>query len=298
MEAGQNSVVSARGLTLRYRETRALDGVDLDIPRGQVTALLGPNGAGKTSFITCALGLTRPSNGTLTVLGGVPGARAVRRRLGVMLQDADLLAMLTPREHLSLFASYYPAPMAVDEAVSLSGINDFADKAYGRLSGGQKRRVQFALALIGRPDLIFLDEPTTGLDVEARRILWRNIRYMTDMGAGILLTTHYLEEADSLADRIVVMSEGRVVAEGATDDMRAAIGGAMIRCMTVLPPDALAGLPMVKGVRQTGRWSELLTGDATATLKALIEADPQVSEIGVRKPSLEEAFLDLTGGDH
>ena len=203
--ASSPASVQAQGLTKRYGRKTALAGVDLTVSGPGVLALLGPNGAGKTTFVQAALGLTPPSSGTLRVFGGQPGAMANRRRIGVMMQDADLPDTLTGRELLTLFASYYPHPEPIDALIERCALGAFAKRAYGKLSGGQKRRVQFALALVGKPDLLFLDEPTTGLDGEARRALWAIVRDTAARGARGILTTHYLEEADALADRVAVM---------------------------------------------------------------------------------------------
>ena len=211
-----------------------------------------------------------------------------------MLQDADLPDKLTPQEHLTLFASYYPKPLSVSECMEMCAIDTFAHKSYGKLSGGQKRRVQFAVSLIGAPDLIFLDEPTTGLDPDARRVMWDLIRTLSNEGKTIVLTTHYLEEADTLADRIVVINEGMVIADAPTPEIRNAVGGAIIRCITALNDSVLNTLPAVRSVRKAGRFTEILTSDQTATLRGLLERDPNVTELTVSKPSLEEAFLDLT----
>ncbi|XBQ17048.1 MAG: ABC transporter ATP-binding protein [Oceanicaulis sp.] len=290
-------VISARGLSRAFGRTRALDGFDLEVAGPGVLALLGPNGAGKTTFVNAALGLVRPASGALEILGGAPGDPRVRARTGVMMQDAELPDLLTAREQIALFASYYPNPRGVDETIALAGIEPFATKRYGKLSGGQKRRVQFALALVGRPDLIFLDEPTTGLDTEARRGLWAIVRAAAEDGARVVLTTHYLEEADALADDVAVMSRGRVIARGSASDLREQVGGALIRCRTRLDEPALAALPAVRRARASGRYAELASADAVRTLKALFAEDPEVADLSVRQPTLEEAFDTLTGQD-
>src|SRR5690606_28520172 len=194
----------------RYGAVQALDGVDLAIHAGEVLALLGPNGAGKTSAISLLCGLRAPSAGRALLFDQDPRAPAARRRLGVMLQATDLPDALTVAELLRQFAGYYPAPRDVEEILDLCGLTALADRRYGKLSGGQKRCAQFALAICGRPSLLVVDEPTTGLDVEARAMLWRVLRQLVAEGAGLLLTTHYLEEADALADRVVMLAGGRV----------------------------------------------------------------------------------------
>ncbi len=266
----QDTIVAASNLVKRYGTKSALDGLSLGIRASGITAILGANGAGKTTLIRCVLGLTAPSAGMLSVFGQAPGSREARTRTGVMLQDADLPDLLTPREHLTLFASYYDRPLPVTEAITTCDIGAFADTRYKALSGGQKRRVQFALAVIGQPDLLFLDEPTTGLDGDARRALWQTVRRLAEGGASIVLTTHYLEEADALADHIVILKDGRVLTEAPTPQIRSAVGGALIRCSTTL---ALADVRPLAGVR--------------------LGADPSPQDLTVTKPSLEEAVADL-----
>ncbi|MEO1576411.1 MAG: ABC transporter ATP-binding protein, partial [Pseudomonadota bacterium] len=282
-------VVDADQLVKRFGDTVALDQLSLRIrPRG-ITAILGANGAGKTTFIRCVLGLTRPDEGALRVFGQTPGSDISRGRTGVMLQDADLPDLLTAREHLSLFASYYPAAMSVAEAIDACDIAAFADARYKTLSGGQKRRVQFALAVIGRPSLLFLDEPTTGLDGDARRALWSTVRQLADNGTAIVLTTHYLEEADALADHIVILKDGRVLTEAPTQDIRNAVGGALIRCTTTVSETRAGRFVGVRSARMRGRYLELLTRDAPATLAELLAEDAAPQDLTVSKPSLEEA---------
>ena len=288
-------VISSEQVVRSYGSKRALDGVDLDLNAGDgITAILGPNGAGKTTFVNCCLGLTPTSKGRLRVFGSRPGSLMNRRRIGAMLQNTDLPELLTAREHITLFASYYPNPMTTDECLTLCEIERFADTSYKKLSGGQKRRVQFALSLVGRPDLIFLDEPTTGLDIDARRVLWTTIRQLADTGTSVILTTHYLEEADALAERIVLIDGGRVVADAPTQDIRDAVGGAVIQCVTRLDDAFLESLPAVRSVNRSGRFVEILSADTPSTLRALLDADQDLQELTVRKPSLEDAFVELT----
>lgn len=288
------AVVRAEQVHKRYGDKHALNGVSLALASTGVTAILGANGAGKTTFIRCVLGLTRPTQGQLQVFGGPPGSAKSRKRTGVMLQDADLPDLLTGREHLTLFASYYPDPMTVDHAIEICELDAFVDKKYKALSGGQKRRVQFALAVIGQPDLLFLDEPTTGLDSDARRALWATVRRLASAGTSIVLTTHYLEEADALADRIVVLRDGQVIAEAPTASIRKAVGGALIRCVTKMSRDATTQLPAVRLVQQKGRYLEIMSADAPQTLRALLATDGAPEDLTVSKPSLEDAVADLS----
>ena len=284
----------ARNLIKAFGQTKALDGLSLHIPPRKITALLGANGAGKTTLIRSALGLQTTDSGELSVLGGKPGSLAVRRQLGVMLQNSELPDLLTAREMLTQFGSAYPAPLPVDRLIKQCDLSDFADKRYKKLSGGQKRRVQFALALIGDPDMIFLDEPTTGLDGEARRVLWGIVRDLSESGKTVLLTTHYLEEADALADHIIVMAAGRVVAEGPADDIRQQASGALITCETSLGDADLAAMPNVIAVQSSGRLREIRTSSATDTARALLNADLSLSDLTISKPRLEDAFQALT----
>lgn len=286
-------VIAARGLTRRFGDTTALDDVDLQVPTGQVCALLGRNGAGKTTFIRCALGLLPPSEGAIDVLGAPAGRTEARLGTGVMLQDTDLSDALTGREQLTLFAAYYDRPADIDAVIEEAGIGDFADTRYKRLSGGQKRRVQFAVALVGRPRLLFLDEPTTGLDADARRAVWDNVRRLAARGTTLILTTHYLEEADALADRIVVLADGRVIADDSTAAIRSRTGGAIVRCRTRLSRDEAAALPGVRAVQRHGRLLTLSCDHAATTLRALLAEDPDLDDLEVSKPSLEQAFASL-----
>lgn len=290
----QAPMIQASGLTRRFGAHNALDQVDLTVDGPGVLALLGPNGAGKTTFVNSALGLVRPTKGSLSVFGAQPGSKPARKRIGVMMQDAELTDLLTGREQIALFASYYPNPRRVEEVIEICDLHDFADKRYAKLSGGQKRRVQFALALIGKPDLLFLDEPTTGLDAEARRGLWASVRAAAEQGARVVLTTHYLEEADALADRVAVLKQGRIIADDSAANLREQVGGSLIRCETALSEDQLTALPKVRRARRAGRYGEIVSANAVSTLKALFEADAELNDLSVRQPTLEEAFDALT----
>ncbi len=290
-----SSALEARHVRRRYGAKHALDGVNLSIPAaGGVTALLGPNGAGKSTLVNCALGLSRISGGELRTFDRLPGSIFARKRIGVMLQDAELPENLTGREHIRLFASYYADPIPTDDVIAQCMIGEFADIAYQKLSGGQKRRVQFALAIVGRPDLVFLDEPTAGLDIDARRNLWSVIRTIAENGAAVVLATHYLDEADLLADRIIVIGKGRIISDAPTPQFREKLGCGVIRCGTRLSGEALCGLPAVRSAHRTGRFAEVSTYDAALTLRALFEADETIHNLTVREPTLEDVFLDIT----
>ena len=207
-------------VTKRYGPVHALRGLDLAIHPGELVALLGANGAGKTTAVRILLGLTRPDSGTARVFGGDPRDRATRTRVGAVLQIARVPETLRVREHIDLFSSYYPSPMPLDEVIAAAGLGGLERRNFGELSGGQQKRVLFALGICGNPDLLVLDEPTVGLDVEARRALWKQIRAFVDRGRAVLLTTHYLAEAEALADRVVVVDKGVKVKEGTPAEIR------------------------------------------------------------------------------
>ncbi|MGH8306405.1 MAG: ABC transporter ATP-binding protein [Steroidobacteraceae bacterium] len=278
----------------RYGEQLALDGVSLAIEPGKVTALLGPNGAGKTTAISLLLGLVAPQSGEVQVLGGSPQDLAVRRRLGVMLQSAALPDTLRVGELLRLVSGYYPNPRPLAEVAALAGIAAVLRTPYGKLSGGQQRRVQFALAISGNPELLFLDEPTTGLDIEAREALWAVVRELTANGCAILLTTHYLEEAEALAQRVAVLVRGRIVSGGAVDEIRAHGVRRRIRCISALPVEEVRAWSGVSGATRQDHWLDIEGLAAEPIVRALLDADPQLRELEVRRTGLAEAFVRIT----
>jgi ABC-2 type transport system ATP-binding protein len=277
-----------------YGEIRALRNVSLDVEAGEVVAVLGPNGAGKTTAVKLLLGLAGANAGSVSVFGGDPRNPHNRLRTGAMLQVARVPETLRVREHIDLFSSYYPKPLPIAETLAAAGLKDIEKRKFGELSGGQKQRVLFALAICGDPDLLFLDEPTVGLDVEARRILWDEIRKLVARGKTVLLTTHYLQEADALADRIVVINQGQIIAQGTPDEIKARTGGRQIRCVTSLPIATLCSIPGVLEVHNDRNAIVLSTAVAEPVLRELLLRDPQLSGIEVTSAGLEEAFLALT----
>jgi ABC-2 type transport system ATP-binding protein len=287
-------LASLRGVVRNYGKVRALDGVDLQLRSGELLALLGPNGAGKSTAIGLLLGLVAPDAGDVALLGQSPQALAARQQIGVMLQSAGIPDTLRVGELIELTRSYYARPRSVADCVALAGLEGLLDRRYGRLSGGQQRRVQFALAICGRPSLLFLDEPTTGLDIEARQRLWSAIRELVAQGCGVLLTTHYLEEAEALANRVVVLNRGRVVAAGSMEEVRAHVAQRRIRCVSAVDADAVAAWPNVRSVRREADRIEIVADTAEAVVRRLLELDIGLTDLEVQRAGLAEAFIELT----
>ncbi|MEN1928986.1 ABC transporter ATP-binding protein [Luteimonas sp. MJ250] len=287
-------LASLEGARKHYGKVAALDGVDLELRGGQVLALLGANGAGKTTAISLLLGLLEPDAGSARLFGRAPQELVARQGIGVMLQSGAIADTLTVAELLDLTRSYYPDPRSVVDCVAIAGLDGLLKRRYGKLSGGQQRRVQFALAICGRPQVLFLDEPTTGLDIEARQGLWRGLRDLVAEGASVLLTTHYLEEAEALADRVVVLAGGRVVASGSLDEVRARVDQRRIRCVTTVDAAEVAHWPRVRAAYREGERLEVVADAAEDIVRRLLDADPALSDLDVSRAGLAEAFLELT----
>jgi ABC-2 type transport system ATP-binding protein len=273
---------------------RAVDGVDIAVCSGELLAVLGPNGAGKSTVVSLLTGLARPTSGTAELFGGDPRRVPARQRVGAMLQISGVPETLRVGELLRQFRGYYPDPLPMGAIIDAAGLGGLERRLFGDLSGGQQRRVLFGLALCGDPELLFFDEPTTGLDVTVRRSLWATLRDLTGSGRGVVLTTHYLEEADALADRIVVIDHGRVIAEGTPSQIKALVPGRRIRARTAVTAEHARGWPGVTTAAQQGSWLELLVVDAEPVLRELLAADQGLAQLTVTEPSLEEAFLTLT----
>jgi ABC-2 type transport system ATP-binding protein len=295
------SVIRVRGLRMFYGELEAVRSIDLDVRRGEIFAFLGPNGAGKTTTVEILEGYRARRGGDVDVLGVDPAAptRAWRARLGVVLQTCELTAELTVRELLSRFAGYYPAPRSVADTIALVGLEDKRDTRAGRLSGGQQRRLDVALALIGDPELIFLDEPTTGFDPGARRQFWDVIAGLRDLGKTIFLTTHYMDEAQALADRVAIIASGRIVAQ----DTPARLGGRDHALCEIRfrVPERLnpSDLPRLDGADTSVEGAEVQVRTATpqATLWTLLgwsrDRGVELPGLELTRPTLEDVYLEL-----
>jgi ABC-2 type transport system ATP-binding protein len=282
------------GVHKHYARTVALDGLDLSVRRGEVLALLGPNGAGKSTAISLLLGLQTPTQGTVRLFGQSPALLRARRRVGVMMQEVTLPAMLKVRELIELVSSYYTDPMPLDRVIGLTGIAPIAARHYGKLSGGLKRQAQFAMAVCGQPQLLFLDEPTVGLDIDARSAMWKTVRELTARGCSVVLTTHYLEEAEALASRVAVLAKGRLVALGSVREILALVARKRISCVTQLAPSEIAAWDGVQSVELEAGHLHIITTAADALLRRLLISDQSVHDIEVRRAGLAEAFTQLT----
>jgi ABC-2 type transport system ATP-binding protein len=277
----------------RYGEVLALDRVDLTVRAGELVGLLGPNGAGKSTLLNLLVGLRRPTSGRVELLGGDPRAPASRRQLGVTPQETGLPGTLRVGEVVDFVSAHFPDPVPRGELLDRFGLADQVRRQTGGLSGGQRRRLAVALAFVGRPRLVVLDEPTTGLDVEARRTLWDAVRAFHAEGGTVLLSSHYLEEVEALAQRVVVIGHGRVLA----DDSVAAIRGIVGVRRVSLVADDLPALPGVVATEHAEGRTHLLTTDADQLVRDLVTAGVAFRDLEVRPTSLEEAFLALTADD-
>jgi ABC-2 type transport system ATP-binding protein len=288
------TLASLTGAKKRFGATVALDGLDLEVRSGELLALLGPNGAGKTTAIGILLGLQQADAGEARLFGRSPHDLAARRGVGLMMQEVQLPDALRVGDLIRQVGAYYPDPLPFDEAVSLAGVEKLVARPYIKLSGGQKRQAQFALAICGRPRLLFLDEPTTGLDVTARETMWATLRGLVKDGASIVLTTHYIEEAEALADRVVVMAKGRRIAEGTVKEIRALVVRKRVDCATTTETAAIEAWPDVTAVARDGVHVTITTTDAEGVVRRLLAADKTLSDLEVRRAGLSEAFAELT----
>jgi ABC-2 type transport system ATP-binding protein len=289
------AAVDLRGVSFRYGRIRAVDGLTLTIRPGEVVALLGPNGAGKSTTINLMLGVLAPDTGTVRISGTAP-AQAIRQgRIGAMPQEGGLVPRTTVAELIRFLHGLYPDPMPVAEVLAIAGLADLAGRTVERLSGGQAQRLRFAMALVGHPDLLVLDEPTAALDVASRREFWAAMRGYARSNRTIVFSTHYLEEADDNADRIVVIAGGRAIADGTSDEIKKVVAGRTVSFDLTGTSAGLDRLPGVVAVEIRGDRAHLSTTDSDATVVALAGAG-LVRDLEVVGAGLEEAFMTLTGG--
>jgi ABC-2 type transport system ATP-binding protein len=290
------NAITFTGVSKSYETVRAVESLDLEIGAGQAVALLGPNGAGKSTSIGMLLGLVRPSGGTVRVFGQTPDAAVRAGLIGAMLQDGALVPGLTVREVVEFVRGLYPSPLTLDEILELANLTSLAKRRADQLSGGQAQRVRFALAAAGAPKLLVLDEPTSAMDVESRRSFWASMRAYAAGGRTILFATHYMEEADENADRVIVLARGRIVADGTAQEIKARAGGRTVRFTIGDQPTAgLDTLPGVTAVEIRGGTAQLRSTDPDATVRALYASGVQVRDLEVKGADLEDAFLSLTG---
>jgi ABC-2 type transport system ATP-binding protein len=292
--------IRLQGLVKTYSSpegpVRAVRGIDVSVAAGETVALLGPNGAGKSTTIDMLLGLARPDAGEVSVFGRSPADAVAAGAVGAMLQTGELIRDLDVRELIAMVASLYPSPLGVEETVELCGLQEVAGRRTQKLSGGQTQRVRFAIALVSDPQLLVLDEPTVAMDVEGRHGFWATMRAFAARGKTVLFATHYLEEADAYADRVVLMAQGRIVADGPPTEIKGLVGARTIRA--TLPGVAVEGLTALPGVTSAERRGEavaLVCEDSDAAIRALLAAHPQAADIEISGAGLEQAFLQLTG---
>jgi len=302
MDELENGRIELRGLTKSFGSPQgpvhAVRAIDVSIGRGETVALLGPNGAGKSTTIDMLLGLTVPDGGTVSLFGMEPTAAVDAGAIGAMLQTGALIRDLSVRELVTVMASLYPNPLGVDEVLDLTGIDGFAERRTQKLSGGETQRARFAIALVSNPELLVLDEPTVAMDVEGRHAFWSAMREFAAGGKTVVFATHYLEEADAYADRVVLMAHGRVVADGPPNEIKAMVGSKTIRA--TIPGadlDELAKLPGVTAADSRGEAVVLACSDSDEAIRALLERFPEARDIEISAAGLEEAFLQLTGDE-
>ncbi len=286
--------IRLRGLAKSYGDVAAVAGVDLDVQPGSLVAMLGPNGAGKTTINELLTGLVQPDDGQVEIFGQPPRTAVTAGSLGIMLQAGALLHEATTKRLLSLMHGLFCHPLPLPEVIEIAGLAEFLNTKTDKLSGGQAQRLRFALAIMPNPELLILDEPTVGMDVEARRKFWDTIEAFAAGGRSVLFATHYLEEADQIADRIVVLNRGRMVADGTGAEIKSRVGGRVIEIAAGPPAAELAELPAVIGVEPVGQRLRITSSDSDGTLKTLVDLYPDVRDIEVTPARLEEAFVALT----
>jgi ABC-2 type transport system ATP-binding protein len=296
--AGSAPVVSFENVSKRYGNLKAVDGLTLSLRPGETVALLGPNGAGKSTSLDMLLALRKPTSGRISMFGSDPYHAVKSGRVGAMLQSGGLMPEVTVRELVTLVTSLHPRPEPVDTTLKRAGIAQFADQRVDRLSGGQTQRVRFALAICGRSELIVLDEPTAAMDVETRRLFWDSMKQEVAEGRTLLFATHYLEEADQAADRILVINRGRLLADGTPSEIKARAGAKRLSFrLETVDEQFLLGLPALVNLEVRGDVVQVQSSDSDATLYAVLDAGLRPTEIEVTSLGLEQAFLAITAED-
>ncbi len=299
MQSKQNiKIATLNQVSKNFAEKKALIDVSMDIYQGEVLSILGPNGAGKTTLINMMLGRLSLSGGDMTLFGLQAGSIELKRQCGAMLQVSGLPDMSTVKEHIQLFQSYYTQPMDYEKVVDFAGLSEIENNYSKNLSGGQKQRLLFALSICGNPKLLFLDEPTVGLDISARKSLWRAIGELKQHGTSIVLTTHYLEEADQLSDRIIMLNQGRVIHQGSPAQIKSQIATKTIRFISAIDKEKLLQLPAVTQVERLGEYFEVVTKDPVITLRRLFEITEQLNELTVSGAALEDALVQINEQDN
>jgi ABC-2 type transport system ATP-binding protein len=292
----QPPAIRLAGLTKKFGSLTAVNDVDLDIQPGEVVALLGPNGAGKSTTIDLLLGLAAPTDGTAELFGEDPRHAIVTGRVGAMLQGGALLPTTTVRESVALIQALHKHPLSVEEAMQRAGIADLAKQKVASLSGGQLQRARFAVAVVSNPDLLILDEPTAAMDVAARHSFWQSMREFTNQGKPVVFATHYLDEADAFADRIVIMAAGSIIADGTPSEVKSVVSGRTLS-FSLSPVPALSrirDLPGATSVTVRGTRLEVHTENSDATLRALLAAYPAAADIEIVSRNMDDAFMALT----
>ncbi|MEO8001582.1 MAG: ABC transporter ATP-binding protein [Arenimonas sp.] len=293
----QNTITTLAKLenvSKRYGNVVALNGLNLSVNAGEILAVLGPNGAGKTTAVSLLLNLIEADSGKVTLFNQDPQALAARQRIGVMLQSAELPETLRVSELIALTQSYYPFPRDLEELAEMAAITDLLQRPYGKLSGGQQRRVQFALAICANVEILFLDEPTVGLDIEAREAMWASLRKLVAEGCSIVLTTHYLEEAEALANRVIVIAQGSVIAEGSVESIRSRVAMRRIRCVSSLSIADIRQWPNIDSVGHDGEYLTIQTMAVESVTRQLLISDSTLQQLEIKRAGLAEAFVELT----
>ena len=299
VNVNQTPAIQLTGLRKNFGAIHAVDGIDLTINPGEVVALLGPNGAGKSTTIDLALGLAHPTSGTATIFGTDARTSIQEGRVGAMLQGGALLPTMTVAQSVALVASVHKHPLSVNEALTRARATEIAKQKVSKLSGGQMQRARFAVAVVSNPDLLILDEPTAAMDVEARRTFWQSMKEFTAQGRTVVFATHYLDEADTFADRIVMLSAGRIVADGTPSEVKAVVSGRRIRANFTFDwtpgiEQDLRSLPGVRSIEHRSEQFTIVSEDSDATLRVLLARFDDIHDIEVTSHSMDDAFLALT----